>query len=228
MISKIQKDFFLIEKLKSQKNKNPNPKKSPNHYLNKFIRFLIICLLLPVLSYNSYINFKLSYITLKIKGTGDKNIFCKTDSFASENRPDRVKINGATKTSVTSTYYLTETTNTVILYWDTNRNDYSHMFHGCKDIKEIDLTYFITSQVVSFASMFRECSSLTSINFANFDSSNANDMSAMFYECRSLTSIDLSNFDTSKVGPMWGMFANCTSLTSLDLSHLRATRVNYM
>ena len=228
MISNIKKDFFLIEKLKSQKNKNPNPKKSPNHYLNKFIRFFIICLLLPLLSYTSSINFKLSYITLKIKGTGNKNIFCTTDSFASENRPDRVKINGATKTSVTSTYYLTETTNTVILYWDTNRNDYSHMFHGCKDIKEIDLTYFITSQVVSFASMFRECSSLTSINFANFDSGNANDMSAMFYECRSLTSIDLSNFDTSKVGPMWGMFANCTSLTSLDLSHLRATRVNYM
>ena len=230
MISQNQKDFSLIDKSQSPKKKNPKSRKKQEHNLNIFIELFMITLFLPSLTKNNYksIKYQLSYITLQVKGTGNKNIFCTTDSFASENRPDRVKINGATQTSVKSTYYLARTTNTVILEWDTNLNDYSHIFHGCKDITEVDLTYFKTSQVESFASMFRECSSLTSINFANFDSSNAIDMSAMFNECRSLTSIDLSNFDTSNVSQMWGMFQNCISLTSLDLSNLIARKVTYM
>ena len=38
-------------------------------------------------------NFNSSYITLKIKGSGIKNIFCPTDSFHEENRPEIIKIN---------------------------------------------------------------------------------------------------------------------------------------
>jgi surface protein len=169
-----------------------------------------------------------SYITIKIKGSGNKNIFCPTDSFHEENRPDIIKINNQIKTPVYAIQNLNSGTNTVILEWTRDREDYSHIFHGCPDIIKIDLSNFKTSQAKYMGSMFRGCSSLTSINFANFDSNSAEDMGAMFFGCKKLTSINLFWFDTSRVTFMWNMFAECSSLTSLDLYYFDTKKVEYM
>ena len=173
-------------------------------------------------------NLNSSYIIIKIQGGGNKNIFCPTDSFHEENRPDSIKVDNQIKTTVTANQYLNWGTHTVILEWTRDREDYSHIFHGCSDIIEIDLSNFKTSQVKYMGSMFRECSSLTSIRFTDFDSTSALDMGAMFYGCKQLTSIDLFWFDTSKVTYMWNMFAECSSLTSLDLSSFDTRKVGYM
>ena len=175
-----------------------------------------------------FINLNSSYIIVKIKGPGNKNIFHPEGSFLDSNYPDIVKINTQSINPIRSIQYLSQEINTVILEWTNDREDYSHIFHGCTDILEIDLTNFKTSQVKLMGSMFRECSSLTSINFANFDSTNAENMGAMFFGCKKLTSIDLSRFDTSHVTYMWNMFAECSSLTSLDLSKFKTSELRYM
>ena len=197
----------------------------------RFFSFLIkIILLIELLSkrVSCVINLNSSYIIFKIKGTGNRNIFHPDGSFHDENHPDIVKVNNQSLTQFNSIHNFNQEINTVILEWINDRNDYSHLFHGCPDIIEIDLTNFKTSQVKLMGSMFRECSSLTSINFANFDSTNAEDMGAMFFGCKKLISIDLSRFDTSHVTFMWNMFAECSSLISLDLSKFNTSKVDYM
>ena len=47
--------------------------------------------------------------------------------------------------------------------------------------------------------MFLGCSLLNKLNLSNFITSNVIDMYKMFYGCNSLLTLDISNFDTSEV-----------------------------
>ena len=193
--------------------------------------FFITISLLIELSFNNtfyFLYLNLSKITLKIKGRGRKDIFCSGGSFNRSNHPDIIHINGEVKTTVNSNYYLDNEINIIILEWIIDRENYSHIFHGCSYINEIDLSFFNTSQVKWMGSMFRGCSLLTSINFTNFNTTMAKDMGFMFQGCKSLTSIDLSCFNTSNVILMWLMFADCISLTTLNLHNFDITCVTNM
>ncbi|MBF1034683.1 MAG: BspA family leucine-rich repeat surface protein [Candidatus Nanosynbacter sp.] len=100
-----------------------------------------------------------------------------------------------------------------------------------KNILELDLSNFDTSQVTNMGYMFYGMSSLTSLNLSNFDTSKVTNMSGMFVGMVNLTSLNLSNFDTSKVKNMGTMFAGMANLTTLDLSNFdtsQVTNMNYM
>ena len=97
-----------------------------------------------------------------------------------------------------------------------------------KNILELDLSNFDTSQVTNMGYMFYGMSSLTSLNLSNFDTSKVTNMYAMFCAMRSLTILDLSNFDTSKVTNMSGMFVGMANLTSLNLSNFDTSKVKNM
>ena len=97
-----------------------------------------------------------------------------------------------------------------------------------KNILELDLSNFDTSQVTNMGCMFYGMSSLTSLNLSNFDTSKVTNMSDMFYGMSSLTSLNLSNFDTSKVTNMYAMFCAMRSLTILDLSNFDTSKVTNM
>ena len=205
------------------------------YYNIKIFAFLIrIFLLKEIIPNNAYysINFNSSKITLKIKGGGDRNIFCPDRSlFYAENHPNKVYINYNSITPIKSPHSFTGSINsifTVDLEWNYSRDNYSHLFHGCPDIEEINFIQFETSQVKFMGSMFRECHSLTSIEFWGFKTTNVVDMGFMFQGCKKLASIDLSSFDTSKVTQMWKMFAGCSSLTSLDLYNFDTSKVTSM
>jgi len=177
---------------------------------------------ISLLEYNSY------NITLKIKGTGIKKIFSSDGNFKSDYYPNEVYINRKKKSSVTYNYYLDQTDNFIELIWYNLINSCEHMFCGCSDITEIDLSNFDTSDVTIMQGMFAGCSSLTSINLSNFDTSKVTLMNYMFFGCISLTIINSSNFDTSKVVWMTQMFDGCSSLTSLNLSNFDTSKVELM
>ena len=83
----------------------------------------------------------------------------------------------------------------------------SNLFFCFYYVETIDLTYFDTSQITSFASMFYRCNRLTSIvALDKFDTSKATNMHAMFYDCYALKGLNLSNFDTRNVTNMGSMF----------------------
>ena len=200
-------------------------------YNIKIFGFLVVMsILIGIISNNIYhfVNFNVSRITLKINGGNDRKIFSSETDFHKNNHPDNVIFNGQSITPTNGAYSFDNDINLVILEWSQNRLNYSHIFHGCSAITEIDLSLFETSQVRWMGSMFRGCKSLTSINFNGFVTSNVEDMGFMFQDCKRLTSIDLSGFDTSKVTLMWKMFEGCTYLSSLDLSKFVTSKVTSM
>ena len=112
--------------------------------------------------------------------------------------------------------------------------DSSEMFYyrpfpeGIKDIKDLDLSNFDTSNVTNMRAMFYNMSKLTSLDLSNFNTSKVTNMSYMFYNMSSLTSLNLSNFDTSKVTDMSNMFRSMSNLTTLDLSNFDTSNVTNM
>ena len=94
----------------------------------------------------------------------------------------------------------------------------SFMFLKCSKLKNIDLTFFDTSNIKNMSNMFDNCVNLEKIDLSSFDISNVDDMSSMFKGCIYLKDINLSSFKKSKVKKMCNMFEDCENLEKLDLS----------
>ena len=122
-------------------------------------------------------------------------------------------------------YYYTEPEK---VYLNTNS---SEMFYSkydeqkIKNILEIDLSNFDTSQVTNMNNMFDGMTNLTTLNLSNFNTSKVTNMRFMFFHASNLTSLNLSNFDTSRVTDMQYMFSYASNLTSLNLSNFDTSKV---
>ena len=212
-------DYYKINAIN---NKKKIIIKKSIHLRNLFVlikNILLINLFIQILSNNktiSFAQFRFSNISLKIKGTGTKNIFSSDFRFSIDNYPKEVYINKYKQSNVSHSYYFNQSYNYVELIWYNTINNCECIFKECIDIIEIDLTNFDSSQVTNMELMFYGCSSLTSINLSNLNTSKVKNMWSMFYNCSSLTSIDLSNFNTSKVENMQYMFGYCSSLSLLN------------
>lgn len=112
-------------------------------------------------------------------------------------------------------------------YWDSSQ-DLEYMFNGLKKLEWMDVSNFITSNVLHMSYMFTNCEALTSLDLSNWDTSNVTNMSGMFSGCSNLRLLDVSNFNPSKVVNMNGMFQWCEDLTSLDLSKWNTSNVTNM
>ena len=108
-----------------------------------------------------------------------------------------------------------------------NVTDMSTMFYGMSNLTSLNLSNFDTSRVTDMSSMFTFMYNLTTLNLSNFDTSKVTDMHDMFQGLK-LTSLDLSNFDTSNVTDMNAMFANMPNLITLDLSNFDTSQVTNM
>ena len=104
----------------------------------------------------------------------------------------------------------------------------SYMFNECKNIIDIDLSSFDTSNVFDMSYMFAYCFKLKKINLISFDTKNVTNMSYMFAYCHNLTNIDLSFFNTKKVTNMNSMFAYCYIIKNIDLSSFETINVTNM
>jgi len=114
----------------------------------------------------------------------------------------------------------------------------SCLFSFFINLREIDVSYLDTSDVIDMSHMFLMSntvsgedskSKLTNIIGLNvFNTSKVTDMSYMFASSNQLSSLDVSSFDTSQVTNMKTMFGNCANLTSLDISHFNTSKVTDM
>ena len=102
------------------------------------------------------------------------------------------------------------------------------MFYGMSNLTTLNVSHFDTSKVTDMHNMFYGTSNLTTLNVSNFDTSKVTNMGLMFYGMSNLTTLDLSNFDTSKVTNMGNMFSSMTNLTSLNLSGFNTSKVTDM
>ena len=110
------------------------------------MKLIIIFELILVLSTKKLFFFKLKYskISLKIKGTGNNNIFGNNpiNYFGISFFPAQVKINGQIQETLNYSYYFNETINNVELIWSNNIINCSYMFYQCYYITEIDFSIF--------------------------------------------------------------------------------------
>ena len=113
--------------------------------------------------------------------------------------------------------------------FDTSQvTDMEGMFSGMHNLTTLDLFSFNTSQVTNMSYMFLDMTNLTTLNLSSFNTSQVTNMYLMFHNMRNLTTLNLSNFDTSKVTDMTDMFSGMSSLTTLDLSSFNTSKVMYM
>ena len=157
----------------------------------------------------------ISYITLRIKDTGLKNVFngfYSPDCFPFFPNPNEVYINNIKQDEVLSQYNFNETDNEIVLLWNETMTRCNCLFLRCKDIYDIDFSNFDTSEVTTMFAMFYECYGLKSLDLSHFDTSKVGNMSWMFVRCESLISLDLSSFNTENVTDMSYMLNECKSL----------------
>ncbi len=175
---------------------------------------MAINLIISNLSIKNYLSsfiYKNSYISLKIKGTGNLYIFGNnkngiTCSYDMPPLPDEIYINEIKQENINNNYYFNESENTVKLIWENNINKTTCMFLTCPNITEVDLSNFDSSQVTNIHAMFFGCSSLISVNLPNFYVLNDKLNTRMFYKCPSLEYINIENFDLDDISNYDGMF----------------------
>ena len=199
-------------------------KKVIKHFI--YLR-IIINLFFPFSSIESEqrgINLYSSFISLKIKNTGHTLIY-NPSCFQP---PNKVEINGNEIPSPNYYYSINSLDYVIKLIWDDPPSTTEMLFQDLKNIAEIDLSNFDSSNIKKMSDMFKGCSCLTSVNFNNFNASKLEEMFSLFQECSSLTSIDLSGFITPKLNNFNWIFQDCYSLVFLDISNLNTSNVKYM
>ena len=113
--------------------------------------------------------------------------------------------------------------------FDTSQVTNMHaMFYGMSKLAILNLSNFNTSQVTDMGGMFAIMSNLTTINLSSFDTSKVTKMNSMFYGASNLTILDLSNFNTSQVTDMNHMFYSTSNITNLNLSNFDTSKVTNM
>ena len=170
-------------------------------------------------------------ITLKIKSTGNQNII----SSSYNDCPDYIYIEGnqinLTDSNNCKNIYLSNSSSTIKLVWDSISNNMDYMFKNLDNLLEVDLSKYDTSSVTSMKQLFFSCKSLISVNLSGLNTSLVTDITEIFSNCTSLTEIDLSSFNTSKVTSMVKSFLGCKNLISVNLSSFdtsKVTDMNYM
>ena len=140
------------------------------------------------------------------------------------------------------------------LIFKINIKDCSFMFAGCKNIIDINLKYFNTSNTINMRYMFSGCENIKELDLSSFDTINVENMEGMFggynnlasidwssiniekppktkiyiNNCQSLEKLNLSSFDTKNVNNMMGMFGGCSQLKELNLSSFDTKNVKNM
>ena len=143
-------------------------------------------------------------------------------------KPDEIRIRDEIKAENGNTIIIDNMDDKIELIWKNKLTNCNSMFRGMRDITEIDLSQFDSSDVDNIKYMFYNCISLQSINLDNFNTGNVESMEYMFYNCIFLQSINLDNFNTSNAENMEYMFYNCRSLTSLNVSNFDTSKVTTM
>ena len=123
------------------------------------------------------------------------------------------------KSNLTNKAELKKGENIIKLIITNKITNFSHMFHLCKSLKNIDdLKYLDVSESKDFSYMFYKCSSLSDINaLKNWDVSNSINFEYMFYECSLISDIEPLKYWKVFNGKDFGsMFYDCSSLLNIS------------
>ena len=240
---KIEKDIkiknhknIIKSDLKDKKVKIKLKLKLKKIFRNNLITILSLIMFLSLSNENNFKKlFSFSEIVLTINGTGNQNILSDHAVFGGNNSekefdslPDYIFINGVLQNyRKIMVYNLTRQINIIRMKWNNSLTNCKGMFRNLKNIINIDVSEFDSSQVSDMGCMF-EGTSISFLNLNKFNTSSCINMQGMFYNCKLLKVLNLNYFNTSLVTSMKEMFCNCISLIYLDLNNLDASKVENM
>ena len=214
---KVKKVFEKIVNIKNIIIKNEKNKKNKNRINNNniirirmryttniiIIKYLImIDLFIQIFPYYKFnlIDYKSSYVMVKVKGSGNKYVFYHGICSPGSNIPDEVWINEVKQDNVKTRYDLVKEENNIKLVWYNSVSKAQCMFRSCNDITEIDFSNFDSSQVNNIVWMLEGTTSLITLNLANFSTEKItyypNDM---FSGCHNLKYINLKIINESDI-----------------------------
>jgi surface protein len=91
-----------------------------------------------------------------------------------------------------------------------------YIFNKCHKLKQIiGINAFKTNKVTNMYGMFNECNELKSLDLSNFITINVLDFGIMFQECFELTYVNISNFNFQKAKNIRWMFNKCYKLIEI-------------
>ena len=220
----------------NQKKEIDNKKKNLNNFINyhyfckgsQIIKYYLIYILLYHL-YLIYSQINCSFksikfysyeITLKVNGTGIKNILSDS-SFYTYPCPTYLYLNGDLIQDNTDcrNINITELDSIIKLIWNNNISTTNGMFYNCTEITEIDMTNFDTSSVTDMNEMFSMCSSLKSLKVSNLNTESVISFENMFCNCTSLKSLNLESFTNPSAISLYRMFYNCENLEYINIKN---------
>lgn len=103
----------------------------------------------------------------------------------------------------------------------------SGMFKECRNVVNLEVSYFKTGQVTDMRYLFNNCFKLQKLDVSKWNISNVQSLFSTFQGCCDLTELNVRNWNTSNVTEFGdtmgyygygGVFQDCKNLTSLDLS----------
>ena len=172
-----------------------------------------------------------------VKEIGEKvqiinNGFTDEDNFYKHNNEIENKIDilidGGLRANTFSYKFSKEGKHNVYIIQKKGLSDMSHLFNQCKDLEEVNFSFFRTADVTDMRNLFCECTSLKKINFSIFNTENVINMSNMFIGCSSLKELNLSKFQTNNTTNMSNMFSGCSALREINLSSFNTRNVTDM
>ena len=108
---------------------------------------------------------------------------------------------------------------TITMIFSKKLKNCSYMFRGCRNITNIDLSSFDSSDVTDMSYMLSECFNLKEINLNNLNVNNVIDMNHIFDKCQNLEKIEFpQSFNTQNVKNMSFMFHWCYNLSEINFS----------
>ena len=168
-----------------------------------------------IIDYYSYI------ITLKVNGTGIKNILSLSSSYIYP-CPSTIYLSNELVSDFTDCHYINipEPDIEIKLEWNNvNIDSTKRMFYNCTEITEIDLTKFDTSLVTDMSYMFSMCYSLSFVNVSNLNTLKVETFENMFFNCTSLTSLNLESFTNPSATSLYRMFYGCKNLEYINIKN---------
>jgi len=94
-----------------------------------------------------------------------------------------------------------------------------NMFYNCEKLKEINLFNF--EKISDFSGLFYGCKNLKNVIFPEKKYKNIFNIGYMFYNCKTIEYIDLSSFDTNNTKLMCWMFLGCSNLKKIKVNNDR-------
>ena len=105
-----------------------------------------------------------------------------------------------------------------------NVKDMSRMFAYLENVEDLDLSFFKVKNVKNMEYMFIGMTKIKNLNLGWENESDVSNTRGMFSGVKSIKSLDLSNFDTKNVVNMSAMFENMSSLESIRFGEKFVTK----